>query len=625
MTKAKLAFLLLPLLACTWAGGGGATAVPIPPPSPTAAALAPLVGEPLELPPAPPWPFVAYQPIPLPQPAAPLPTPNLATAVNLASLPPLTPAELDTLSQTGQLPLGQPSADRLEPWRWAAEQNLPLYVNSDLVLLAAQSATQRAWARAQAEYLPSHLLTLTAAHSQAAEAQWRTATAADPPDALLVEAAERNLAYFGVAGRLLNPTYSVHPAALSWVESELALIAQGGTFVSPLLGVVADYQPLTRAEAGYGRALAWYRQMPLQLNSALPTARLHAQQARLWLAQSPTTQAQWLNLATGLAYTNGWQGTPLPHWQAIATATAAMPLDSFLLTAGQLPDPTFYFLPPPSSPTAEIFHALTYNRVGTYTGTEPWPSVAAETDAGVVRLLPTGLDVAAAVGSETALATLRASGAADFVGWEEQMARLRGQWGGDNPDLLTQTASGGWLYALQPVLDTPTWAVGWAAEAAVWPAIPPAAPAALPEVATVIVAPEVALYGRVAAHQRQLLAQWQAVGWLSEGNAAELLLLDELLRWLFALAVRQQAGGVFTAEEQAWARAIPARMAYLLGEVSLPVTGTLYTDPLTGQVVTAEWGTVRPWLVLASAEGQGVVAVGILDCGLRILNCGLPD
>ena len=196
------------------------------------------------------------------------------------------------------------------------------------------------------------------------------------------------------------------------------------------------------------------------------------------------------------------------------------------------------------------------------------------------------------------------------------MARLRGQWGGDNPDLLTQTASGGWLYALQPVLDTPTWAVGWAAEAAVWPAIPPAAPAALPEVATVIVAPEAALYGRVAAHQRQLLAQWQAAGWLSEGNAAELLLLDELLRWLFALAARQQAGGVFTAEEQAWARASPARMAHLLGEVSLPVTGTLYTDPLAGQVVTAEWGTVRPWLVLASAEGQGVVAVGILDCGL---------
>ncbi len=92
-----------------------------------------------------------------------------------------------------------------------------------------------------------------------------------------------------------------------------------------------------------------------------------------------------------------------------------------------------------------------------------------EDPSGEKRLLPSALDVAAALGSETALAALEKSGATAYQGYSKQLSTVRAlvserppaDWGG--------TVYDAWLYALEPVLArhgtafpavmrTPAWA-----------------------------------------------------------------------------------------------------------------------------------------------------------------------
>lgn len=68
-------------------------------------------------------------------------------------------------------------------------------------------------------------------------------------------------------------------------------------------------------------------------------------------------------------------------------------------------------------------------------------------------MLPDTLDVAAALGSDAALAILQEQGAADYEGYTENMHKLREVLAQENPTLWSASLYAGWLNTLRPLLE----------------------------------------------------------------------------------------------------------------------------------------------------------------------------
>ena len=64
------------------------------------------------------------------------------------------------------------------------------------------------------------------------------------------------------------------------------------------------------------------------------------------------------------------------------------------------------------------------------------------------RMLPDVLDVPAALGSDTALNILEESGAADYAGYAENMAKLRNALAANHGELWSASLYAGWLLSL---------------------------------------------------------------------------------------------------------------------------------------------------------------------------------
>lgn len=76
-----------------------------------------------------------------------------------------------------------------------------------------------------------------------------------------------------------------------------------------------------------------------------------------------------------------------------------------------------------------------------------------ENSAGQRRMLPDVLDVAAALGSDTALHILEADGAADYAGYTENMNQLREALAAENETLWSASLYANWLNTLRPLLN----------------------------------------------------------------------------------------------------------------------------------------------------------------------------
>ena len=70
------------------------------------------------------------------------------------------------------------------------------------------------------------------------------------------------------------------------------------------------------------------------------------------------------------------------------------------------------------------------------------------------RMLPKGLDVMAAFGSEEAYTILDEMGETTYANFPEQMTKLRGEVGGLGMDSWTQNLYWSWLYAFDPLLKS---------------------------------------------------------------------------------------------------------------------------------------------------------------------------
>lgn len=81
---------------------------------------------------------------------------------------------------------------------------------------------------------------------------------------------------------------------------------------------------------------------------------------------------------------------------------------------------------------------------------------------GQERTLPSGLDVAAALGSDMAYALLREQGESEYAQYDTNLGELRGEVSEVDTEDWLQNVAGAWLWAMQPL---------WARDAAVYPAL----------------------------------------------------------------------------------------------------------------------------------------------------------
>jgi len=69
------------------------------------------------------------------------------------------------------------------------------------------------------------------------------------------------------------------------------------------------------------------------------------------------------------------------------------------------------------------------------------------------RILPTALDVASVMGSESAGQLATEAGATDFANYQTQLDKLKGEFGALTDDQWLENTYGGWLWTLKPLFD----------------------------------------------------------------------------------------------------------------------------------------------------------------------------
>jgi hypothetical protein len=100
----------------------------------------------------------------------------------------------------------------------------------------------------------------------------------------------------------------------------------------------------------------------------------------------------------------------------------------------------FRFMGQRFTPDASIFQRLVYREVK-------------ENSAGDYRMLPKGLDIPAAMGSETAYAILKDMGETDYINYPENMAKLRKDVASLDTGIWTQNLYWTWMYTLNPLTE----------------------------------------------------------------------------------------------------------------------------------------------------------------------------
>ncbi len=327
----------------------------------------------------------------------------------------------------------------------------------------------------------------------------------------LQEAAKRNVAYFAVGLRCLEPNADVPADVREMVSAELDLIeAHAGFVASPIFGYDEDYSQYvprghyTRSETlkRYFRAMMWFGRLTMLLKGG-DDAIVSEEQARIQTLQAclvagtlhqPANSAlldTWKRIYTVTCFYVGFADdlTPQEYAEAIAEvagtsfewATLAEP-DTLFALRSQLATyraPQIYggtgqvMLMPPFSPEqldelltdtmglrlmgqrfiadGYMMQELGFPRAGAFTG-EGKPFSMEMTQGGPQRVFPRGLDVMAVLGSERAHAILQAEGDTAYQNYEAQLAKLRGEFDALSDADWNRNLYYSWLYALRALV-----------------------------------------------------------------------------------------------------------------------------------------------------------------------------
>ena len=298
-------------------------------------------------------------------------------------------------------------------------------------------------------------------------------------------AAKRNAAFFAVGLALLDGGASVPAEVADAVSQELSLIsAAAGIADSPVMNLGGSEPPLQEdytqyiprgyyaadeTLSKYFQAMMWYGRLTFRQSDEDQTRS--ALLMTLALEQSAAKEA-WERVYTVTAFFAGASDDPGPYeylplieqaygalpeaaqlaekekeWKAFCAAAAALPApainsipinedeDNETATKG------YRFMGQRFTLDASVFQQLIYDEV----------DKAAD---GSQRMLPSPLDLPAALGSDAALELTRQEGASEYPGYEENMTAVR-EAVADAPDTVwSASLYGGWLNTLRPLLET---------------------------------------------------------------------------------------------------------------------------------------------------------------------------
>jgi len=404
---------------------------------------------------------------------------------------------------------GEGYAGMAEAYETIKERSSPVFVTTDALLHAAHLFFDYLLRAVEIAALRPNLAALTETLLEAS-----TRDLAQAGDPQVKEAARRNVAFFSVGARLLDPTHQVLPVVAELVQAELRLIEERRAGVpppkSPVLGVREDYTQYiprghyTRNDAfrTYFLAAMWYGRMgffvyPSESHelSQADTERL-ARQALL-ITRNLNGQRVgdrdavdvWRGIYETTALFAGRAEDPGPeeylalartvygHHPSLAELADAVQLGAFLAKARDLPRPqvlSTYYLSVSSSdgitprwqdgtlgfrfmsqrfvPDTHILSELVWDRVGRYLGEgQPFTLYVSLYD-GPYRGVPRGLDVLAAFGSELAERILWVEGDTAYEGYLEKLSELRVLYARDE---LGRDVYHRWLGTLRALLEGP--------------------------------------------------------------------------------------------------------------------------------------------------------------------------
>ena len=140
-------------------------------------------------------------------------------------------------------------------YAYGSQRKLPAFITTDTILDAFQIVVDITWQRSEGQFLAADLMALSHAMVAVSQQQWEEAE-----DDSTAQAAQRNLAFFAVGSRLLDPQFTLPPLVSSIASDELTLIEQGGRFISPLSAVnmttTAFLHPFTTRKTRPCRAIS---------------------------------------------------------------------------------------------------------------------------------------------------------------------------------------------------------------------------------------------------------------------------------------------------------------------------------------------------------------------------------
>jgi len=404
--------------------------------------------------------------------------------------------------------------DMVQPYRYLAARDIPLYVTSDTWLhLYHVQFDETLRDIEEREFIPD-LTALSAALQARIEHTLMVARFGDPD---WLEAYQRNLAYVSVARKLLEPDTEIPADVQTEVERELAKIeAHEGYAASDIFIYEEDYSQYvprghyTRSEPleRYFKAMMWYGRMAFLLKGSdnwgrLGEALLSVQDARIQTIQAVELAQILQNLQVGersgldiwnrlyqvTAFYVGLADDLIPHDYLWALEQAQtlwdLPNGDYTLAVkaelAALPSPRIYggtgniLLPDPVTheslneilaktkgmrlmgqrfiPDSYMFQNLVFPAVVEYQSNHSTQPFSLGFDGGgFSRCYPRGLDAMALLGSREALKILIDEGDTDYTHFWQQYGQLQDEFQALTPQDWHANLYWSWLYALKALL-----------------------------------------------------------------------------------------------------------------------------------------------------------------------------
>ena len=371
---------------------------------------------------------------------------------------------------------------------WTYENNeyepRPSFITTDSVLHNYHLFFDHLLRVVETEKLAPELAELTKAMLSQSQNQYKTLKGTD-----WESAARRNVGFFAVAGKLLDPDMSVPPIVKNEVEKELALIeSHKGIEVSPLMNIgrnggddplredYSQYIPRGHYERtdllkAYFKSMMWYGRLTFRSknenetkSALLITLALDKEKNRQKWEQIYSTTNFFVGKSDDISYYQLKELVDKIYGADVNLKRVASNSDkwkTFLDDIRKLDPPAinsipvfngtstadrdnkikgFRFMGQRFTIDASIFQQLLYPKVG-------------DNSNGQLRILPRGLDIPAAMGSTEAYTILQSMKETDYRNYPEKMSELKTYISGLNNEIWQQNLYWSWLYTLKPLVQ----------------------------------------------------------------------------------------------------------------------------------------------------------------------------